>query len=154
MGTTHKDKLFAYTCPSCAGRLILIKDKANFICTSCGNTYDYEYFMGEDLLLNAKTACKQKEFNAAAQMYEFMLKKEPSNFEALAGLYLSRIRVSEISRFNADTYIEGPVYANLDEFKDKISGEQKRFFELAEENTEIAKEIKNRNGEYETFSVN
>ena len=38
-----------HQCPSCGGSLIVDNEKQMYRCTSCGSSYDYDYFREEKL---------------------------------------------------------------------------------------------------------
>ena len=75
-------------CKMCGGLLDIDLDRQVYICPFCGVTFDYEYFREDNVLGLAKKAMRRKEFGAAKDAYEYMLKKDPHNFEALRGLFL------------------------------------------------------------------
>ncbi|SDY00720.1 hypothetical protein SAMN02910264_01204 [Ruminococcaceae bacterium YAD3003] len=75
-------------CKMCGGLLDIDLDRQVYICPFCGVTFDYEYFREDNVLGLAKKAMRRKEFGAARDAYEYMLKKDPHNFEALRGLFL------------------------------------------------------------------
>ena len=85
-----------HQCPSCGGNLIVDNDKQMYRCTSCGSTYDYEYFREERIHEMAETYLSRGEFTAAADAYKFKLKKEPHNFLALRGLMLAAANLKEM----------------------------------------------------------
>ena len=75
-------------CKMCGGLLDIDLDRQVYICPFCGVTFDYEYFREDNVLGLAKKAMRRKEFGAAKDAYEYMLKKDPHNFDALRGLFL------------------------------------------------------------------
>lgn len=77
-----------HTCPTCGGQLIVNEVRKMYECPFCGVTFDYEYFREDDVLERASRAIRIGEFHSAKEAYEFMLAKEPSNFEALRGMIL------------------------------------------------------------------
>lgn len=77
-----------HTCPTCGGQLIVNEVRKMYECPFCGVTFDYEYFREDDVLERASRAIRLGEFQSAKEAYEFMLAKEPSNFEALRGMIL------------------------------------------------------------------
>ena len=77
-----------HTCPTCGGQLIVNEVRKMYECPFCGVTFDYEYFREDDVLERASRAIRLGEFQSAKDAYEFMLAKEPSNFEALRGMIL------------------------------------------------------------------
>ena len=75
-------------CKQCGGLLDIDLDRQVYICPFCGVTFDYEYFREDNVKELARKAMKRNEFGAAKDAYEFMLKKDPHDFEALRGLFL------------------------------------------------------------------
>ncbi len=137
---TTNNKLFAYTCDSCGGRLVLDKEKNVFICHSCGNTYDYEYFMGEDILNKASEALKVKEFSTAFDMYEFLLKKEPDNFEGLYGSLFAAYHFAGPKDLTPDRFVSMPKTPSslpedsyIDRYINATDESHREFFELFDE---------------------
>ena len=79
-------------CDMCGGLLDIDIDRQVYICPFCGVTFDYEYFRKDNVITIAKTALKRREYGSARDAYEYMLKKDPHNFEALRGLILCKCR--------------------------------------------------------------
>ena len=75
-----------HQCPSCGGNLTVDNDKQMYRCTSCGSSYDFDYFREEKLSEMGKTHLSRKEFAAAVDTYRLILKKSPHDFYALRGL--------------------------------------------------------------------
>lgn len=148
------EKFHAYTCPSCAARLDLDEARTVYTCSSCGNTYDYNYFMSDDLLEKANNALVNNEYNSASQMYGFLLQKEPINFKATLGLFLSKMKVSDIKSLRAESFCVGPSYEDCSEFLVHTDDEHKEFFELASECFSSAKEVKNLNSKLASANNN
>ena len=86
--TEMSSNLKKHTCPTCGGQLIVNEARRMYECPFCGVTFDYEYFREDDVLERAARAMRAGERNSAREAYEFMLAKEPSNFEALRGMIL------------------------------------------------------------------
>ncbi len=82
-------KLQKHTCPSCGGPLRVNLERQMYECPFCGVTYDYEYFRKDDVLSRAAQCLKRGEWMAATEAYDFLLTKEPHNFEALLGKILA-----------------------------------------------------------------
>ncbi len=74
-----------HTCPTCGGQLIVNEDRQMYECLFCGVTFDYEYFNKDDVLELGARALSYGEFQSARQAYNFMLTKDPHNFQALRG---------------------------------------------------------------------
>ena len=79
-------------CKQCGGLLDIDIDRQVYICPFCGVTFDYEYFRTDNVLEIAKKAVNRNEFGAAKDAYDYMLKKDPHNFEALRGLILCKCK--------------------------------------------------------------
>ena len=79
-------------CNMCGGLLDIDIDRQVYICPFCGVTFDYEYFRKDNVLDIAKKSVTRNEFGAAKDAFDYMLKKDPHNFEALRGLILCRCK--------------------------------------------------------------
>ena len=79
-------------CNMCGGLLDIDIDRQVYICPFCGVTFDYEYFRKDNVLDIAKKSLGRREFGAAKDAYDYMLKKDPHNFEALRGLILCKCK--------------------------------------------------------------
>ena len=77
-----------HICKSCGGPLDIDIDRQLYICPFCGVTYDYDYFREDNVMAIAKKAVMRSEFGSAKDAYEFILTKDPHNFEALRGVFL------------------------------------------------------------------
>ena len=112
------------------------------ICRSCGNTYDYDYFGEENLLKAADKALSNCNFNAANDMYSFMLEKEPSNTHALKGLILASNNVTRLyditGKIKDGTFIPGTF--NLKKYRDKCDPDGMGFFDKADKVLSLYKE--------------
>ena len=75
-------------CKQCGGLLDIDLDRQVYVCSYCGVTFDYEYFREDNVLELAKKALVRQEFGSSRDAYDYMLKKDPHNFEALRGLIL------------------------------------------------------------------
>lgn len=75
-------------CPTCGGLLNVDLDKQMYVCPFCGVSFDYEYFREDNVKDVASKAIDRNEFGSAKDAYDFMLKKDPHDFEALRGLFL------------------------------------------------------------------
>lgn len=75
-------------CPTCGGLLDIDVDKQMYICRFCGVSFDYEYFREDNVKDVASKAIDRSEFGSAKDAYDFMLTKDPHDFEALRGLFL------------------------------------------------------------------
>ena len=77
------DSVYSHICPTCGGKLNVNTERQMYECPFCGVTFDYDYFREESVLSIASEALKNDEFASAESAYDFMLVKEPDNFEAL-----------------------------------------------------------------------
>ena len=76
----------------CGGLLDIDIDRQVYICPFCGVTFDYEYFRKDNVLDIATKSLNRREFGAAKDAFEYMLQKDPHNFEALRGLILCKCK--------------------------------------------------------------
>ena len=135
-------KLFSYVCPSCGGHLDTDDARKLMICRSCGNTYDYDYFSGENLLKAADKALADNNFSAAKDMYSFMLDKEPSNVKALTGLLLANNnagRLYDITQKIKDGTFSAASF-DLVKYKDTSDPQALAFFEKTDKVLSLFKE--------------
>ena len=79
-------------CKQCGGLLDIDIDRQVYICPFCGVTFDYEYFRKDNVLEIAGKSLCRREFGAAQDAFEYMLKKDPHSFEALRGLILCKCK--------------------------------------------------------------
>lgn len=75
-------------CPTCGGLLSIDLDRQMYVCPFCGVSFDYEYFREDNVKEVASKAIGRSEFGSAKDAYDFMLAKDPHDFEALRGLFL------------------------------------------------------------------
>ena len=59
-------------CPSCGGDLTVDNEEHMYRCTSCGSTYDYDYFREEKLNEMGETHLSRKEFGAAVDTFRLL----------------------------------------------------------------------------------
>ena len=126
-------KLKDYTCPGCGGVLIVDKAVKVYRCQFCGVTYDYNYFMGDDVLDRAYSYLKHKEFKAAREAFEFILQKEPHNAIAYRGLILVHAGVTDIGKLRDMRVIETFPYMQLEEVVERalinVTDDDRKIFE-------------------------
>ncbi len=79
-------------CKQCGGLLDIDIDRQVYICPFCGVTFDYEYFRKDNVLDIARKSLCRREFGAAQDAFEYMLQKDPHNFDALRGLILCKCK--------------------------------------------------------------
>ena len=93
----------SHLCKSCGGLLDIDIDRQVYICPFCGITYDYEYFREENVLDIANRAMNRNEFGSAKEAFDFILQKDPHNFEALRGILLCNSKWQTMAPFlNSD----------------------------------------------------
>ena len=90
------DDVKKHICPTCGGSLIVNVERQMYECPFCGVTFDYDYFREENVLGIAAQALTNNEFTSAGRAYDFMLEKEPNNFEALRGKALIAMEIPKI----------------------------------------------------------
>ncbi|MBO4450754.1 MAG: hypothetical protein J5777_09210 [Clostridiales bacterium] len=93
---TEMKDVNAHICPTCGGKLSVNIERQMYECPFCGVTFDYDYFREESVLGIAAQALKSKEFDSAERAYDFLLEKEPDNFEALRGKALIAMEITKI----------------------------------------------------------
>ena len=118
-------------CPSCGGELTVDNEKQLYRCTSCGSTYDYDFFREEKLNEMGETHLSRREFGAAVDAFRLLLKKNPHDFQALRGLMLAAaylkdidglVRLGEAKHFSFDSQM-------VREVLDSASEEDTGYFE-------------------------
>lgn len=127
--------LFQYLCPACASHLVTNDERKIMVCGSCGNVYDYDYFREDKLIDMADFSRKKGEYTSAAEMYSFMLEKEPDNFRALNGLMLCQNKINALSDvttlLNKGTFTSKT--CDFVKFKTNCPEDKKAYFETAED---------------------
>ena len=119
-----------HQCPSCGGSLTVSNDRMMYCCTSCGSTYDYEYFREEQMHDMGGTYLSRGEFMAAADAYNFILKNDPHDFFALRGLLLASAHLKNINELAREDKRNGFAY-KPELFKESIENaaeEDKEYF--------------------------
>ncbi|MBO4603892.1 MAG: hypothetical protein J5657_01175 [Clostridiales bacterium] len=129
-----------HQCPSCGGNLVVDNEKQMYHCSFCGCSFDYEYFREEQVHELGERYMARAEFAAAADLYKFMLDKNPHDFRALRGLMLAASRTKEIGKlrdaveevgFSYDEkQVEFVLESASDEKKDYFKEFEKIFSEL------------------------
>ena len=90
-----------HICPTCGGKLLVDIERQMYECPFCGVTFDYDYFREESVLDIAAQALSNNEFNSADRAYDFLLEKEPDNFEALRGKTLIAMNIQKIDNISS-----------------------------------------------------
>ena len=88
-------------CPTCGGLLDIDLDKQMYVCSFCGVSFDYEYFREDNVKEVASKAIKRSEYGSAKDAYDFMLAKDPHDFEALRGLFICSNKWKTMGRTQA-----------------------------------------------------
>ena len=117
-------------CPSCGGNLIDDSEKQIYRCTSCGSSYDYDYFRDEKLHEMGETYLSRGEVEAAVDAYRLILKKAPHDFLALRGLMLAAAYLKDMDGLS---HIDDAKHFSYDsqlvsEVLDAASEEDKEYF--------------------------
>lgn len=76
----------------CGGLLDIDLDRQMYICPFCGVSFDYEYFREDNVKEIANKSLSRCEFGAAKDAFDFILQKDPHDFQALRGLILCRCK--------------------------------------------------------------
>lgn len=90
-------KVMLHQCMTCGGSLKIDEVKQLYICTNCGNTYDYEYFKEDDVHKKGYRFLEAGEFIAARDAFSFSLTKDPTDFMSLRGNMLSAGHLKSIN---------------------------------------------------------
>ena len=85
-----------HKCPSCGGNLVIDNERQIYLCKFCGSTYDYEYFREDNAINMGQTYLNRGEYDAAKDLYRFMLAKDPHDFRALRGLMFASARCNSM----------------------------------------------------------
>lgn len=92
-------------CPTCGGLLDIDLDKQMYICPFCGVSFDYEYFREDNVKDVASKSIRRNEFGSAKDAYDFILAKDPHDFEALRGIFLCKNRWQDMDMMNRDSEV-------------------------------------------------
>ena len=135
-----------HICPTCGGSLRIDEDRQMYVCPFCGVTFDYEYFREDDVIGKAERALEMREFDSAAQAFDFMLTKEPKNRRALRGKLLVAARAGSIADFQKAPFFEKMEYnkplKTADEVLAECEPEDKEYFGKFKEMFEKGSEYK------------
>ena len=131
---TGISKIKKHQCPSCGGSLRIDRDKQMYHCTFCGSTYDYEYFRQDSIHEAGETYLSRGEFMATTEAYEFMLKKDPHDFQALRGLMLTAAHMTSMDELDRKIESEEFTYDSQmvnDAIESALDEDKGYFIELA-----------------------
>ena len=152
-----------HQCPSCGGNLIDDSEKQIYRCTSCGSSYDYDYFREEQLHVMGETYLSRGEVNAAVDAYKLILRKNPHDFLALRGLMLAAAylkdmdgfsRIGEAKHFSYDSKLVGEVLDAASEEDKKYFSEFGKIYVNKEKQIDHNREIKSLRKERERIEAN
>ena len=105
-----------------------------YICPFCGVSFDYEYFREDNVKEVASKAVRRSEFGSAKDAFDFMLSKDPHDFEALRGLFLCKNKWTDMDQMHHDSEVQvsadEPTLLNAIE---KCRPEHKAYFEKVRE---------------------
>ena len=122
-----------YTCPGCGGVLNVDKALKVYRCQYCGVTYDYNYFMRDDVLDRAYSYLNHSEFKAAKEAFEFILQKEPYNALAYRGLLLVTAGLRDLKDFRDPKVFERLPYKKMKDIVERalenVGDNDRKFFE-------------------------
>ena len=149
-------------CPSCGGNLIDDSEKQMYRCTSCGSTYDYDYFREEKLHGLGETYLSRGESEAAVDAYKLILEKNPHDFSALRGLmlaaaYLKDIdgltRIGEAKHFSYNSELVGEVLDAASEEDTEYFSEFGKIYVNKKELIDRKREIESLRREHESMEA-
>ena len=146
-------------CPSCGGNLIDDSEKQIYRCSSCGSSYDYDYFREEQLHEMGETYLSRGEVNAAVDAYRLILKKAPHDFLALRGLMLASAylrdmdgfsRIGDAKHFSYDSKLVGEVLDSASEEDKEYFSEFRKIYVNKQKQIDCNREIKSLHRECES----
>ncbi|MBO4242882.1 MAG: hypothetical protein J5883_06350 [Clostridiales bacterium] len=103
-----------HQCPSCGGNLNIDNEKQLYRCPFCGSTFDYAYFDEEQAMELGQTYLSREEYDAAKDLYKFLLKKDPHDTMALRGLMMASASCNDIKDLMKVADSEGFSYEEED----------------------------------------
>ena len=129
-----------HICPSCGGVLRVDIKKQMYECPFCGVTFDYDYFREDSVLDIAEDAVLKGENHSARKAYEFMLTKEPDNFEALRGVSLISLKMAhteELRQMDKYSKVDRDVAGKeIDRALRDSKPEEREYFELMKDSVD------------------
>ena len=150
-------------CPSCGGTLIDDSEKQIYRCTSCGSSYDYDYFREEQLHELGETYLSRGEVEAAVDAYRLILKKAPHDFLALRGLMLAAAylkdmdglsRIGDAKHFSYDPQLVGEVLDAASEEDKEYFSKFAKIYADKQKQIDCNREIKSLHRERESIEAN
>lgn len=139
-------------CKQCGGLLDIDLDRQVYICKYCGVTFDYEYFREDNVKEIARKSVVRNEYGAAKDAYDFMLAKDPHDFDALLGLFLCDLRwqtIKPILNHNNVRFTEDN--KRLTYAIENCAPEDKGYFEKIKECAQLAEKYKENRRELGTL---
>ena len=149
-------------CPSCGGNLIDDSEKQMYRCTSCGSSYDYDYFREERLHSMGETYLSRGEVEAAVDAYRLILNKAPHDFLALRGLMLAAAYLKDMDgfahiidarHFSYDSSLAGEVFDAASEEDKEYFSEFGKIYVNKEKQIGLNREIKSLRQERESIEA-
>ena len=146
-----------HICPTCGGNLNVNVERQMYECPYCGGTFDYDYFREENVLGIAAQALTNNEFTSAGSAYDFMLEKEPDNFEALRGKALIEMDITKIddirsldlySKINYET-----TYGEIDRAIESSKPGDREYFTTMKDIVDSGHEYIEEKAQHETLST-
>ena len=143
-----------HTCPTCGGNLLVNIERQMYECPFCGVTFDYDYFREENVLGIAAQALMNNEFTSADRAYDFMLEKEPDNFEALRGKALVAMNIPKIDDIRSPDLFSKikyePVYKEIDRAIGSSKPQDREYFTTMKDIVDAGNEYIDENAQLET----
>lgn len=146
-------------CPSCGGNLVDDSEKQIYRCSSCGSSYDYDYFREEQLHEMGETYLSRGEVEAAVDAYRLILKKAPHDFLALRGLMLASAylrdmdgfsRIGDAKHFSYDSKLASEVLDSASEEYKEYFSEFSKIYVNKQKQIDCNREIKSLHRECES----
>ena len=142
-----------HICPTCGGKLSVDIERQMYECPFCGVTFDYDYFREESVLGIAAQALKNNEFTSAGRAYDFLLEKEPDNFEALRGKALIAMNIPKIDDIcRLDLYSKNdhkPAYKEIDRAIKSSKSQDREYFTVMKDIVDAGHEYIDENAQLE-----
>ena len=149
--TDLNTNFFAYSCPTCSGRLVKDDIKKICYCVSCGNAYDYDYYLGLNLMEEATSSLESGEYNSAKKMFEYLIEKEPDNFKANVGMLFSDCEIKNIDSMDEEDFIRTSSTIKTDEYRNRCGKSAEEFFDNFDKANKAGTAIKLNNSKLEAI---
>ena len=146
-----------HICPTCGGKLNVDIERQMYECPFCGVTFDYDYFREESVLGIAAQSLMNKEFTSAGRAYDFMLEKEPDNFEALRGKSLIALNIPKIADIRpVDLYSKinyESAYKEIDRAIGSSKPQDREYFNVMKDIVDAGHEYTDKKAQIETHKT-